>query len=150
MRQVKALLTVRVRVFAVAVCLVLYAGTLSSVWGGLPQNVSDSNSAQVSRTPVIIAKPERVTLTNGSGSTEIDWDTGNGSTGFIFVTEEGGKPGPFASGPRGTQAAPWIGKHSYVFELYGDDQIVKDLDLGPLFEQANKLASKSKKASEKD
>lgn len=42
--------------------------------------------------------------------------------GFVFVTEEGGKPGPFASGPRGNQAAPWIGKHSYVFELYGDDE----------------------------
>ena len=112
----------RVRVFAVAVCLVLYAGTLSSVWGGLPQNASDSNSERVSRAPVITAKPERVTLTNGSGSTEIDWDTGNGSTGFVFVTEEDGKPGPFASGPRGTQVAPWIGKHSYVFELYGDNQ----------------------------
>ena len=72
--------------------------------------------------PTIIAKPERVTLTNGSGSTEIDWDTGNGSTGFVFVTEEDGKTGPFASGSRGTQVAAWIGKHSYVFELYGDNQ----------------------------
>ena len=112
----------RVRVFAVAVCLVLYAGTLSSVWGGLPQNASDSSSERVSRAPVITATPERVRLTNGSGSTEIDWDTGNGSPGFVFVTEEDGKPGSFASGPRGTQVAPWIGKHSYVFELYGDNQ----------------------------
>jgi len=109
-------------VSAVAVCLVLYVGTLSSVWGGLPQHVSDNNSQQVSREPVITAKPERVTLTNGSGSTEIDWDTGNGSMGFVFVTAEGGKAGLFASGPRGTQMAPWIGKHSYVFELYGDNQ----------------------------
>jgi hypothetical protein len=95
---------------------------LSRVWAGLPQNVSGSNSERDSREPVITAKPERVPLTNGSGSTEIDWDTGNGSMGFVFVTEEGGKPGPFASGSRGTQVAPWIGKHSYVFELYGDDQ----------------------------
>lgn len=121
MRQVNGLLTVRVRVSA-AVCLVLYAGTLSCVWGGLPQNASDSNSERVSRAPVIKANPEHVQLTNGSGSTAIDWDTGNGSMGFVFVTEEGGKPGPFASGPRGNQVAPWIGKHSYVFELYGDDQ----------------------------
>jgi hypothetical protein len=106
----------------VSVCLVLYAGTLSSAWGGLPQNASDNNSERVSRAPVITAKPERVLLTNGTGSTEINWDTGNGSIGFVFVTEEGGKPGPFASGSRGTQAAPWIGKRSYVFELYGDDQ----------------------------
>lgn len=121
MRQVNGLLTVRVRVSA-AFCLVLYAGTLSSVWGGLPQNASDSSSERVSRAPIIKAKPEHVPLTNGSGSTAIDWDTGNGSMGFVFVTEEGGKPGPFASGPRGNQVAPWIGKHSYVFELYGDDQ----------------------------
>ena len=120
--KLTGLLTTRVRVSAVAVCLVLYVGTLSSVWGGLPQHVSDNNSQQVSREPVITAKPERVTLTNGSGSTEIDWDTGNGSMGFVFVTAEGGKAGLFASGPRGTQMAPWIGKHSYVFELYGDNQ----------------------------
>ena len=122
MPQANGLLNVRVRVFAVAVCLVLYAGTPSSVCGGAEQNASDSTSERVSRGPVIAAKPERVTLTNGSGSTEIDWDTGNGSMGFVFVTEEGGKPRPFANGSRGNQMAPWIGEHRYVFELYGDDQ----------------------------
>ena len=112
----------RVRVSAVAVRLVLYAGMLSTVCGGLPQSATDSNSDQVARAPVIAAKPERVPLTNGNGSTEIHWDTGNGSMGFVFVTEEGGKPGPFASGPRGNQMAPWIGDRSYAFELYSDDQ----------------------------
>ena len=42
--------------------------------------------------------------------------------GFVFVTEEGGRPVLFANGSRGTQVARWIGKHGYVFELYGDDQ----------------------------
>jgi hypothetical protein len=42
--------------------------------------------------------------------------------GFVFVTEDGGKPVAFASGSRGTQIAPWIGNHRYVFELYGDDR----------------------------
>ena len=42
--------------------------------------------------------------------------------GFVFVTEDGGKPVLFANGSRGREVAPWIGKHSYVFELYGDDQ----------------------------
>jgi len=41
--------------------------------------------------------------------------------GFVFVTEEGGKPVLFANGSRGKEAAPWIKKRSYVFELYGDD-----------------------------
>ena len=107
---------------AVAVCLVFYVGTLSSVWGELQQNASDSNSDRVSGSPVITAKPERVTLSDGRGSTEIEWDTGNGSMGFVFVTEDGGKPVLFANGSRGKEVAPWIGKHSYVFELYGDDQ----------------------------
>ena len=112
----------RVRVSAVAVCLVFYVGTLSSVWGELQQNASGSNSERVSGPAVITAKPERVTFGEGSGSTEIEWDTGDGSMGFVFVTEDGGKPVLFANGSRGNQVAPWIGKHSYVFELYGDDQ----------------------------
>ena len=121
-RQVKGLLTVRARVSAAAICLILYVGTLFSVWGGLQQNASDSNSEGVSGSAVITAKPERVTFSNGSGSTQIEWDTGNGSMGFVFVTEDGGKPVLFANGSRGNQVVPWIGKHSYVFELYGDDQ----------------------------
>ena len=88
MRQVKGLLTVRVRVSAVAVCLVLYVGTLSSVWGGLQQNASDSNSERVSQAAVITAKPERVTLSEGSGSTEIEWDTGNRTMGFVMRLEK--------------------------------------------------------------
>jgi hypothetical protein len=42
--------------------------------------------------------------------------------GFVFVTEEGKEPVPFAKGSRGKQVAPWIKQHSYVFELYRDDQ----------------------------
>ena len=67
---------------------------------------SGSNSDRVSGAPVITAKPERVTLSDGGGSTEIDWDTGNGSMGFVFVTEEGGKPVLFANGSRGREIAP--------------------------------------------
>ncbi len=107
---------------AVAVCVGMYFGTAPTLRAAPQQNISGSNSDRVSRAASITAKPERVTLTNGSGSTEIEWDTGNGSTGFVFVTEDGGKPVLFANGPRGNQVVPWIGTHSYVFELYGDDQ----------------------------
>ena len=122
MRQVKRLLTVRVRVSVVAVCLVFCVGTLSSVWGELQQNASVSSSERVSGPAVITAKPERVTFGERSGSTEIEWDTGDGSMGFVFVTGEGEKTVLFANGSRGSQVARWIGPHSYVFELYGDDQ----------------------------
>jgi hypothetical protein len=119
-RQVKGLLTVRVRVSAVAVCLVLYVGTLSSVWGGLQQSASGSNSQPFSATPAITAKPQQVTLAGGSGSTEIQWDTGNGSMGFVFVTAKEEKPVLFATGPKGNRVAPWIRAGNYAFELYGD------------------------------
>src|SRR5947207_11271739 len=42
--------------------------------------------------------------------------------GFVFVTEDRGKPRLFADGSRGSEVAPWIGNHTYVFELYRDDQ----------------------------
>ena len=107
---------------AIAVCVALYSGTASTLRAAAQQSVSDSISERVSRAPVITAKPERVTLSDGSGSTEIEWDTGNGSMGFVFVAEDGGKPVLFANGSRGKEVAPWIGKRSYVFELYGDNQ----------------------------
>jgi hypothetical protein len=103
-------------------CVGMYLGTAPTLRAAPQQNISGSNSDRVSRAPVITAKPERVTLSDGSGSTKVGWDTGNGSMGFVFVTEDGGKPVLFANGSRGKEVAPWIGKHSYVFELYGDDQ----------------------------
>ena len=122
-RNWSVLLKVRAVISAIALCVATYSGTAPILRAApAPQQNLHSNPDLGSRGPTITAKPERVTLTDGSGSTEIDWDTGNGSMGFVFVTEEGGKPAPFASGPRGTQVAPWIGEHSYVFELYGDDQ----------------------------
>ncbi len=107
---------------AVAVCVAMYLGIAPTLRAAPQQNISGSNSDRVSRASVITAKPERVTLSDGSGSTEIDWATGNGSMGFVFVTEDGGKPVLFANGSRGNRIAPWIGRHHYVFELYGDNQ----------------------------
>lgn len=114
--------SILVKAGSIIAALVVYLGTAPVLPAALQQDVSSSNSESISRPPVITAKPEHVTLTNERGSTEIEWDTGNGSIGFVFVTEEDGKPGAFASGSRGTQVAPWIGTHSYIFELYGDDQ----------------------------
>ena len=107
---------------AVAVCIVMYSATGSTLSAVAQQNASDINSERVSGPAVITAKPERVTLSDGSGNTEVEWDTGNGSKGFVFVSADGAKPVLFANGSRGNQVVPWIGKHNYVFELYGDDQ----------------------------
>src|SRR6266478_2692096 len=85
------------------------------------QTATDTESDQASGAPVITAKPEHVTVAGGSGSTEIHWDTGNGSMGFVFVTGSDQKPVLFASGPKGSQLVPWIRSVRYVFELYGDE-----------------------------
>src|SRR5439155_1642248 len=85
------------------------------------QTATDTEPDQTSGTPVITANPEHVTVTGGSGNTEIHWDTGNGSMGFVFVTGSDQKPVLFASGPKGSQLVPWIRSARYVFELYGDE-----------------------------
>ena len=112
----------RLVIGAVAVCLATYLATASSLRAVPQRSASDGNSERVSPAPTITAKPERVALSDGSGSTEIEWDTGNESMGFVFVTEDGGKPVLFATSARGKEVAPWIKMHSYVFELYADDQ----------------------------
>ena len=111
----------RPTIAALLIGLVVYSATAMMLQAAPEQNASGSNSALVSSAPVITAKPEHVTLTNGRGSTKIEWNTGNGSMGFVFVTEGDRKPALFANGARGSHVAPWIGKHHYVFELYGDD-----------------------------
>jgi len=100
----------------------MYLGTAATLRAAPQQNAADRNSERLSGAPVITAKPDRVTLSDGNGSSEIEWDTGNGSMGFVFVSEDAGKPVLFANGSRGKEVAPWIGKHRYAFELYGDDQ----------------------------
>jgi len=90
--------------------------------GGASEQVAAvTEGTKGSGASVITARPDSVTLTDGSGSTEIQWDTGNGSIGFVFVTGTDRKPVLFATGPKGSQVAPWIHSGKYVFELYGDE-----------------------------
>jgi hypothetical protein len=107
---------------AVVMCLAAFLGMLRMPMVAAPQPASGSDAGKSSSVPVITAKPEHVTVTGGSGSTEISWDTGNGSVGFVFVTASDRKPVLFATGPKGSVAAPWIRAAKYVFELYSDDQ----------------------------
>lgn len=107
--------SVRSVVATLVACVAVYLGTSIVRGAAPPQNASGRSSEPVSGAPIVTAEPERVPLTDGSGSTEIQWDTGNGAPGFVFVTEDGGKPVPFAKSPRGSQVAPWIGRHRYIF-----------------------------------
>jgi len=71
-------------------------------------------------TPIITATPERVKAGNDFGSTDIAWNTGNGSKGFVFVTANGRPPVLVAIGNEGHRVIPWIRRGNYVFDLYGD------------------------------
>src|SRR5450759_4352602 len=103
-------------------CLALCVGTLRMLGSNEQQAGADSGAAQRSGMPAIAAKPEHVTLSGGSGSTEIQWNTGNGSIGFVFVKGADQKSVLFATGPKGSQVAPWIRTGSYVFNLYSDTE----------------------------
>jgi hypothetical protein len=107
---------------ALVVWLAVYSGAVPTVGAALEHDASGSSSDPALGAPVIIAKPEHVTLTGGNGSSEIQWDTGNGSMGFVFVTEIGRTPVLFAKGARGNRLAPWIKRNRYLFELYGDNE----------------------------
>jgi hypothetical protein len=105
---------------AVVVCL----AALSGVVGLLQldaQTTADTGRKNASSVPSITAKPENVKVTDGRGSSEIQWDTGNGSIGFVFVIAPDKKPILFATGARGSQVVPWIGSGKYAFQLYGDE-----------------------------
>ena len=70
--------------------------------------------------PIITATPERVKVGNDLASTDIAWNTGNGSQGFVFVTADDQPPVLVAAGSEGSRVIPWIQRGNYIFDLYGD------------------------------
>src|SRR5437762_11036112 len=68
----------------------------------------------------ITATPEGVKVSDDSASTDISWNTGDGSMGFVFVTANGRPPVLVATGNEGSRVISWIRRGNYVFQLYGD------------------------------
>ena len=54
-------------------------------------------------TPRITATPDRVKVGGDSASTNIAWNTGNGSNGFVFVTTNSRPPVLLATGNEGSR-----------------------------------------------
>jgi len=79
-------------------------------------------SPKTKDTARITATPERVKVSDDSASTNIAWNTGNGSKGFVFVTANGRPPVLVAAGNEGSRVISWIRRGNYVFELYGDTE----------------------------
>jgi hypothetical protein len=100
-----------------AFCLFLFLGS-PSIAGSATQQGGRGIGAR--ETPKLTATPERVKVSDASASTDIAWNTGDGSMGFVFVTANGRPPALVAKGKEGSRVISWIRKGNYVFELYGD------------------------------
>jgi hypothetical protein len=105
---------------AVALWFAVCSGS-PSLAGAVPQQGGAGTDARQGKdTPTITATPERVKITGDPASTDVAWNTGDGSMGFVFVTANGRPPALVATSSQGSRVISWIRTGSYVFELYGD------------------------------
>jgi hypothetical protein len=83
------------------------------------QNTALQGSPSGSGGALISAAPNPVPAANETGITTIRWDTGNGSEGQVYVSDNGAAERLFAQAASGSQDAPWIGYgHTYEFRVY--------------------------------
>jgi glucose/arabinose dehydrogenase len=88
----------------------LYAGTAHSTLLA---------TATVTTGARLWASPMLATETTGTGTTAINWSTGDAGAGQVWVSMNGGAEGLFGAGGVGSQAANWIqGGATYTFTLY--------------------------------
>ena len=87
-------------------------------------NVSPANPAASSAT--VTASPNPVPITEGPGTTTITWNTGDGTAGQVYVSEDGAPETLFAANATGSAPAPWIqaGK-TFEFRLYAGTEHTK-------------------------
>jgi len=95
-----------------------------------PSKSPEANASAASPAPgaTITASPNPVTTGEGSGTTTITWDTGDGTTGQVYVSQDGAAETLFTAGPKGSAPAPWIqaGK-TFEFRLYAGTEHAKML-----------------------
>ena len=87
-----------------------------------PSKNPEANSSAASpaaAAATITASPNPVTTGEGPGTTTITWNTGDGTNGQVYVSENGAPETLFAEGSTGSAPAPWIqaGK-TFEFRLY--------------------------------
>ena len=78
-----------------------------------PTSANDVTGAGV----VLRADPNPVPAGNPDGKTTVTWVTGSSAVGDVYVGTAGNEK-LFASGPKGSQEAPWIAPGSTEFRLY--------------------------------
>ena len=100
--------------------MLLLAGCTSPQPLSTPSSNTASTSPNTSGQPSITASPNPVPSGPGSGQTTIIWNTGGGSTGQVYLSENAGPEILFAGeSAQGAQDAPWISAGKvYEFRLY--------------------------------
>lgn len=96
-----------------------------------PSKTPETNASAASpaaSAATITASPNPVTTGEGSGTATITWNTGDGTTGQVYVSEDGAPETLFAAAPTGSEPAPWIraGK-TFEFRLYAGTEHAKVL-----------------------
>lgn len=92
------------------------------------QREAHSDSQAHRNRPVITATPNPAPCGDGLGVTNVAWDTGNESSGYVFVSEDGTEPRLFAAGARGSKRAAWVRTGvRYEFRLYADEAHTREL-----------------------
>lgn len=77
----------------------------------------------------IWATPNPVPFGADPGTTTIEWSTGDGSPGWVFLRHDDGEETLFSHQPVGLQEAAWIQPEmAYRFTLYGDEERAGKLD----------------------
>lgn len=90
---------------------------------GAPASTAGGTSAPSQTGASIQAKPNPVPAGSELGSTIIAWNTGDGSQGQVYVSEDGGPDNLFDAGTDGNKEAPWIRTGStYEFRLYAGSE----------------------------
>lgn len=108
--------------WAAAICLTL-GGLFVTSCERPPASDSTASSSPASANDATIAgvflraNPNPVPTGNPNGKTTITWDTGSNAAGDVYVGAIGTEK-LFASGPKGSQDAPWIQPGSNEFRLY--------------------------------
>src|SRR5215470_8991951 len=105
---------------ALTIWLAFSPGSLCMAGAVEQESGTSAGKPQIKIAPRIAAAPARVKIAARTGSTDIAWNTGDGSTGFVFVMANGRPPVLVAKGAQGSRPVSWIGTGTYVFELYGD------------------------------
>jgi hypothetical protein len=90
--------------------------------------VNASATSPAAPAATITASPNPVTTSEGPGTTTITWNTGDGTTGQVYVSEDGAPETLFSAGSTGSAPAPWIqaGK-TFEFRLYARTEHAKVL-----------------------